>query len=149
MAAILSRPQCANPCRTEIILGNMKYIYIFLKTFSFFAHVVPPPGIAVTSQWARWRLKSPACWLFAQSFVQGQIKEKTSNFRVTGLCVCVGGGGGGSTVTGGFPSQRASNMENVSIWWRHRGKNRDVYPSQAIPWSLTAWRSKEPRHRLP
>ena len=22
-------------------------------------------------------------------------------------------------VTGGFPSQRASNVENVSIWWRH------------------------------
>ena len=26
-----------------------------------------------------------------------------------------------SQVTGGFPSQRASNVENISIWWRHRG----------------------------
>ena len=25
------------------------------------------------------------------------------------------------TVTGGFPSQRASKAENVSIWWRHHG----------------------------
>ena len=24
-----------------------------------------------------------------------------------------------SAVAGGFPSQRASNLENVSIWWRH------------------------------
>ena len=26
---------------------------------------------------------------------------------------------GNPPVTGGFPSQRASNAENVSIWWRH------------------------------
>ena len=41
--------------------------------------------------------------------------KKTSKFRVTGLC------GGNPPVTGGFPSQRASNAENVSIWWRHHG----------------------------
>ena len=39
--------------------------------------------------------------------------KKTSKLRVTGLCE------GNSTVTGEFPSQRASNAENVSIWWRH------------------------------
>ena len=38
--------------------------------------------------------------------------KKTSKLRVTGLC------SGNSSVTGGFPSQRASNAENVSIWWR-------------------------------
>ena len=27
-------------------------------------------------------------------------------------------------VTGGFPSQRASNAENVSMWWRLHGKQR-------------------------
>ena len=32
--------------------------------------------------------------------------KKTSKLRVTGLCV-------------GFPAQRASYAENVSIWWRH------------------------------
>ena len=31
--------------------------------------------ITVTSSWARWRLKSPASRLFAQPFVQAQIKE--------------------------------------------------------------------------
>ena len=39
--------------------------------------------------------------------------EKTSKLSVTGLC------GGDPPVTGGFPSPRASNAENVSIWWRH------------------------------
>ena len=39
--------------------------------------------------------------------------KKTSKLRVTGLCV------GNSPGTGEFPAQRASNAENVSIWWRH------------------------------
>ena len=39
--------------------------------------------------------------------------KKTSKLHVTGLCV------GNSPVTGEFPAQRASNAENVSIWWRH------------------------------
>ena len=38
---------------------------------------------------------------------------KTSNLRVTGLCE------GNPPVTSWLPSQRASNAENVSIWWRH------------------------------
>ena len=41
--------------------------------------------------------------------------KKTSKLRVTGLCV------GNSPVTGEFPTQRASNAESVSIWWRHDG----------------------------
>ena len=39
--------------------------------------------------------------------------KKTSKLRVTGLCA------GNSPVTGEFPAQRASNAENVSIWWHH------------------------------
>ena len=39
--------------------------------------------------------------------------KKTSNLRVTGLCV------GNSPVTSEFPAQMVSNAENVSIWWRH------------------------------
>ena len=41
--------------------------------------------------------------------------KKTSNIRVTGLCV------GNSPETGEFTAQMASNAENVSIWWRHHG----------------------------
>ena len=39
--------------------------------------------------------------------------KKTSKFRVTGICV------GNSPGTGDFPAQRASDAENVSVWWRH------------------------------
>ena len=39
--------------------------------------------------------------------------KKTSELRVTGLCV------GNSPVSGEFPAQIASNAENVSMWWRH------------------------------
>ena len=39
--------------------------------------------------------------------------KKTPKLRVTGLCA------GNSPVTGEFPTQMASNAENVSIWWRH------------------------------
>ena len=44
--------------------------------------------------------------------------KKTSKLRVTGLC------DGNSRVTGEFPAQRASNAENVSIWWRHHALNK-------------------------
>ena len=39
--------------------------------------------------------------------------KKTLKLRVT--CFCEGNSPG----TGEFPAQRASNAENVSIWWRH------------------------------
>ena len=45
--------------------------------------------------------------------------KKTSKLRVTGLCA------GESPVTGEFPAQRASNAENVSIWWRHHHDHGD------------------------
>ena len=50
--------------------------------------------------------------MFTQPFIQGQIKE-TSKLCIIGLCA------GNSQVTGEFPTQKASNAEYVSIWWRH------------------------------
>ena len=44
-----------------------------------------------------------------------QIKENIKA-PVTGFCE------GNSQVIGGFPTLRASNAENVSIWWRHHGR---------------------------
>ena len=41
--------------------------------------------------------------------------KKTSKLRTNDLCE------GNPAVTGGFPSQKASNVENVWIWWRHYG----------------------------
>ena len=46
------------------------------------------------------------CWFRCRS-------EKTSKHRGNGLCE------GNSPMAGEFPAQRASNAENVSIWWRH------------------------------
>ena len=39
-----------------------------------------------------------------------------------------GGGGGNSPVAGEFPTQRASNAGNVSIWWRH------MYGVEMVMW---------------
>ena len=42
-----------------------------------------------------------------------RTSKKTPKLRVTGLCA------GNSPVTGEFPAQMATSVENVSIWWRH------------------------------
>ena len=76
--------------------------------------------ITMTSQWPRWRLKSPASRLFTQQFIQTQIKGNIKAPRHWPLC-------GEFTGTGEFPAQRASNAENVSIWWRHHVQKRACY----------------------
>ena len=43
----------------------------------------------------------------------GRRSKKTLKLRVTGFCE------GNSPLTGEFHAQRASNADNVSIWWRH------------------------------
>ena len=61
----------------------------------------------MTSWWAWLRLKSPVSRLFALPFIQAGIKENIKAPRHWPL-------------TDEFPAQRASNAEDVSIWWRHR-----------------------------
>ena len=73
--------------------------------------------IKVMSWWARWRLKSPASRLFAEPFIQAQIKENIKAPRHRPLW---GEYEGNPPVTGGFRSQRASNTENVSIWYQNQ-----------------------------
>ena len=50
--------------------------------------------------------------------------KKTSKLRATGLCA------GNSPGTSEFPTQRASDAENVSIWWRHHVR---VWMNDYIP----------------
>ena len=50
----------------------------------------------------------------------------TSKLRVTGLCAR------NSPVTGEFPAQRASNAENISIWWRHHDKSSNMWLQDSI-----------------
>ena len=47
--------------------------------------------------------------------------KKTSKLRVTGLCA------------GEFPAQKASNAENVSIWWRRHDNGFQTWDS-IMPW---------------
>ena len=69
-----------------------------------------------TLQWRRnehdgvWNHRYLDC-LFNRLF--RRRSKKTSKLLVTGLCE------GNPHANSGFPSQRASNAENVSIWWRH------------------------------
>ena len=46
--------------------------------------------------------------------------KKTSKLCVTGLCER------NSQVAGEFPAQRASDTENVSIWWCHHVSKRNI-----------------------
>ena len=65
--------------------------------------------------------------------------KKTSKPRVTVLCA------GNSPVTDEFPTQRASNAENVSIWWRHRAQGTHAidqsYNSTMHPTDVTQFTS--------
>ena len=62
------------------------------------------------------------------SVCSGAGKKKPSKLRVIGLCE------GNSPVTGEFPAQRASNAENVSIWWRHHAvRSRFIWDSLCLP----------------
>ena len=52
--------------------------------------------------------------------------KKTSKLRVTGHCA------GNSPVTGEFRTQKASNAENVPIWWRHHDVNDNQDPNISL-----------------
>ena len=62
--------------------------------------------------WGIHRLQSPASRLFTQLLIQTQIKENIKASRHWPLW-------GEFITTGEFPAQKASNAENVFIWWRH------------------------------
>ena len=62
--------------------------------------------------------------------------KKTSKLRVTGLCA------GNSSGTGEFPAQMSSDVENVSIWWRHHEKKnteRITYYIISCLWAVDPW----------
>ena len=103
-------------CMESVILKNLNYktpytLFGFCIS-NFIDDIDQWPTITVTSWWARWRPKSPASGLYARPFVQVQIKE---NIKAPRHWLCEGN----PPVIGEFPAQRASNAENVSIWWRH------------------------------
>ena len=104
----------------------------FLKCYLgvYFAHWIPEVNTKLTLSWAhkhfatlQWRQNErdgvsnhqPYECLLNRWF-KAQIKDNIkAPLRVTDLCE------GNLPVTDEFPAQKASNAENVSIWWRHRG----------------------------
>ena len=105
------------------------------------------------SGWLHWHWSNPLQWRqngrdgvsnhqshdCLRNRLFGRRSNKTSKLRVTGLCV------GNSPGTGEFPTQRASNAENVSIWWRHHAhdprpanpKQLKIHPKRSTLLSLT------------
>ena len=65
----------------------------------------------------------------------GADQRKTSKLRVTGLCE------GNSPVTGEFPAQKASNVENGSIWWRHHDCSLNT-STAILHDGVTKWKRK-------
>ena len=67
--------------------------------------------------------------------------KKIWKLRVTGLSE------GNSPVTGEFPSQRARNAENVSVWWRHHGVEYRKQPKLIkCHVAIGVWLSASPQH---
>ena len=58
--------------------------------------------------------------------------KKSSKLRVRGIHLCEGN----PPVTGGFPSHRASNAENVSIRWHHHDTSEGVLIFILMSYSL-------------
>ena len=67
----------------------------------------------------------------------GCRSKKTSKLRVTGLCAR------NSPVTGEFPTQMASNAENVFIWWRHHASQLSPNHHNRHPIVHPWWRDME------
>ena len=63
----------------------------------------------------------------AQPLVQAHITENIKA-RVIGQCE------ENPRMTGGFPSQRASDAENIAIYWRHDEVNRPEERVKSIMW---------------
>ena len=84
--------------------------------------------ITVTSQWAQWRLKSPASSSFAQPFVRGQIKENIKAPRHWPLL-------GECTYNRWIPLTKGQCCGNVSIWWRHHGQDV-LYDIETASWMI-------------
>ena len=125
------------------ILGYLFTAYCFLKTSTSIYHVYMYYSIyqflEKQPRWYRW---FSSIWHLALRWRHNEREsvwnhqhhdcllirlfrrrsKKTSKFRVTGLCE------GNSPGTGEFPAQMASYAENVSIWWRHHGFNKNAGP---------------------
>ena len=68
--------------------------------------------------------------------------KKTSKLQVTGLRA------GNWPVTGEFPTQNASDVENVAIWWRHNAYTVTSHRSVCVTTRPTSWPLPSPLAEL-
>ena len=102
------------------VLSNMYWVIVATKTDNW-----DPRGMHLLS--LQWRhngrdgvsIHPPYVYLLNRLF--RRRPKKISKLRVTGLCE------GNSAVTVEFPAQRASNAENVSMWWRHHFSKHQLH----------------------
>ena len=81
-------------------------------------------------------MNTMACQIHSLTIVYSTVysrhrSKKTSKLCVTGICE------GNSPVPGEFPTQRASNTANVSIWWRHHDIIWNCLPDVFLPSTIT------------
>ena len=98
---------------------SSKKLKLTQKLLSWDCPVIAPSDINLTLQWRHngWDgilNHQPQDYLLNRLFRRSSRRssKRTSKLLVTGLCA------GNSPVTSEFPAQRASDVENVSIWWR-------------------------------
>ena len=97
-----------------LLIGH-RYACIWWSTWWCWANIRDIDGHKSTLQWRHTERHGVSKYRRLEHLLNRlQIKEKTK-LRVNGLYE------GNPPVTGGFPSQKASDAENVSIWWRHHG----------------------------
>ena len=69
------------------ISGPFSFLIYINYLYDMSVHAICPfYYITMTSQWVRWRLKSPASPLFTQPFIGAQIKESIKDPRYWPLC---------------------------------------------------------------
>ena len=90
--------------RSCCFIVNKNVIRCWNQTLYHYINVILS---AMVSQITRVSIVCPTVFFFRRR------SKKTSKLRVAGLCK------GKPPVTVCFPSQRPSNTENISIWWRH------------------------------
>ena len=79
--------------------------------------------ITLTSQWPRWRLKSPASRLFTQSLIRAQIKENIKAPRHWPLCGEFTGKQESNFFRNKFNALWAQVIYSVSIQWCHNERD--------------------------
>ena len=132
MAVNLSWPRCVKILLLSVNDEKLNFL-IFVRNFTL-THLFNKYGNHIQNCWLIWCHNEHDCVTNYQcldcllSRLFRHRSKKTSKVHVTGLCE------GNQWVTGIFPAQRTSNVENVSIWWRHHvGGYHRSYSSSVPP----------------